>query len=772
LNFECGKYLVSACNLMRKNFFYQPIMSKNFVQVLLPLALDEPFTYLDEIGVEEGDVVKVSFGKKEIWGVVVSCRLLVVGLPLEKIKKILEKNSRVKFSREQLKFIEAIASYNLASRGLVLRAFIGILNSDKVKKIPQGLMQVVDAEKFSLKKLSERQEEIVGKILFSSSFPFLSSAPPSFPSSLAQRVIPSASSLARSAEDLRNLDSEPQLPRSSAFQAKDDVGNKEAKDGGGSKNDKDGGGSKNDKDGGGSKNDKGARLVAENVFLLDGVTGSGKTEIYFALIAKILEKNSAAQILILLPEIALTSQLLLRFEEQFGFKPALWHSKISKKEKREIFYGVVDGSVRVLIGARSALLLPFKNLQLIVIDEEHDSSFKQEDVFNFHARDMAIVKAKAENFPVILSSATPALETYANAVCGKYQHFILSQKFGQKNEIELVDLRREKLDSGNFLSQKLRAGIAENFANKKQTLLFLNRRGYAPVTLCKSCGKKYECADCDFHLVLHKSRKKLICHHCGHQENLNHACKFCGEQDALISVGVGVEKIEEEVKNLFPEARIALVTSDNVTNFSDVDKLVKKILAREIDIIIGTQMIAKGHDFPDLTLVGIVDADGLLYSSELRALEKTFQILTQVIGRAGRRDIVGKILIQTHNPQNFIFEKILQDDKKSFYEFEIKNRQALNLPPFARFAKFEISSFVEADARNFSKKLIQNFPADEKVELFGPAPAPLQRLKNRHHFLVHLKVAKKVNLQKLIADVMKSLDVPNSVRVRIDVDPV
>ncbi len=672
---------MSAQNLMCKNFFYQPIMSKNFVQVLLPLALDEPFTYLDEIGVEDGDVVRVEFGRKQIWGMVVGVKKEVPEqIAPEKIKKILEKNSRVKFSQEQLKFIEVIASYNLASRGLVLRAFIGILNSDKVKKIPQGLVQKVEPEKFLLKKLSKKQEEIVVEILYEESSHF--------------------------------------------------------------------------------------------VALLDGVTGSGKTEIYFALIAKILEKNSVAQILILLPEIALTSQLLLRFEEQFGFTPALWHSKISKKEKREIFYGVVDGSVRILIGARSALLLPFKNLRLIVIDEEHDSSFKQEDVFNFHARDMAIVKAKAENFPVILSSATPALETYANAVCGKYQHFILSQKFGQKNEIELVDLRREKLDSGNFLSQKLRTEITENFANKKQTLLFLNRRGYAPVTLCKSCGKKYECANCDFHLVLHKSRKKLICHHCGHQENLNHTCKFCGEQDALISVGVGVEKIEEEVKNLFPEARIALVTSDNVTNFSDVDKLVKKILAREIDVIIGTQMIAKGHDFPNLTLVGIVDADGLLYSSELRALEKTFQILTQVIGRAGRRDIIGKILIQTHNPQNFIFEKILQDDKKSFYEFEIKNRQALNLPPFARFAKFEISSFAEADAKNFAKKLIQNFPSDEKVELFGPAPAALQRLKNRHHFLVHLKVAKKVNLQKLISDVLRGLEIPKSVRVRIDVDPI
>lgn len=660
-------------------------MSKIFAEVLLPLLFDEPFSYVAENDIECGDVVRVEFGKKEIWGIVVGVsETAPEKIAPEKIKKILEKNSRIKLTKEQLKFIDVIASYNLASRGLVLRAFIGILNSDKVKKLSESKNQKVNPENFHLKKLLPRQQEIYDQL---------------------------------------NI-----------------------------------------------------MLKEQSVFLLDGVTGSGKTEVYFALIAKILAEKTLAkendsQILILLPEIALTSQLLLRFEEQFGFAPALWHSKISKKEKREIFYGVVEGSVRVLIGARSALLLPFKNLKLIVIDEEHDSSFKQEDVFNFHARDMAIVKAKSENFPVILSSATPAVETYANAASGKYHHFILEQRFGQKNEIELVDLRREKMQSDEFLSQKLRAEMAKNLTQNKQTLLFLNRRGYAPVTLCKSCGKKYQCADCDFHLVLHKSKQKLVCHHCGHQEKLAHECKFCGEPDAIISVGVGVEKVEEEVRRTFPEARIALVTSDNVTSFDDVDKLVKQILNHEIDIIIGTQMIAKGHDFPDLTLVGIIDADSSLYSSELRALEKTYQILTQVIGRAGRRDIVGKIIIQTFNPENFIFEKIIKGDKKNFYEFEIKNREMLDLPPFSRMVRFEISAFLEGEARNFAKKLIQNFPVSDKIELFGPAPAALQRLKNRHHFFVNLKTAKKVNLQKLTADVMKNLEIPKSVRVRIDVDP-
>lgn len=272
--------------------------------------------------------------------------------------------------------------------------------------------------------------------------------------------------------------------------------------------------------------------------------------------------------------------------------------------------------------------------------------------------------------------------------------------------------------------------------------------------------------------MLHKAKQKLICHHCGHQEKLFLECKFCGEADALISVGAGVDRIAEEVKNIFPESRIALVTSDNVTSFDDVDRLVAQILNHEIDVIIGTQMIVKGHDFPDLSLVGIIDADAMLYSSELRALEKTYQILTQVIGRAGRRQSKGKVIVQTYNPQNFIFEQIIKSDKKFFYEFEIKNRQTLEMPPFSRFVRFEVSSFLESEAKNFAKKLIQSFPISEKIELFGPAPAALQRLKNRHHFLVNLKAEKKINVQKLIADVLRNIDIPKSIRVRIDVDPV
>jgi primosomal protein N' (replication factor Y) len=663
-------------------------MSKIFAEILLPLVFNQFFTYISQEEVEAGDVVRVEFGKKQLWGVVMAIKKTAPEkIPESKLKKVLEKNSYLKLTANQLKFIEITASYNIAARGLVLKAFIGILNSDKTKKIPELKLQKIAAENFSLKKLLPKQQEIFER-----------------------------------------------LERQIAHRQ-------------------------------------------DSVALLDGITGSGKTEIYFAVIAKILAQRLAPQklrpqILILLPEIALTAQLLLRFEEQFAFRPLLWHSKISAKDKREIFYGIIQGSVQVLIGARSALFLPFKNLQLIIIDEEHDASFKQEDIFKFHARDMAIVKARLESFPVILSSATPGVETYNNAVLGKYYHLILEQKFGQKNAVELIDLRLEKRSHNKVLAQKLQQEIARNLSCHKQTLLFLNRRGYNPVTVCKACGKRYECPNCDFHLVLHKAKEKLLCHYCNHQEKLILECKFCGQAKSLTAVGFGVEKLAEEVKNNFPDARIALVTSDNITSFSDADKLVKQILHREIDIIIGTQMISKGHDFPDLTLVGIIDADSLLYSSELRALEKAYQLLTQVIGRAGRKNEAGKVLIQTYNPQNLLFEKIIQGHKKSFYEFELTNRKAMNLPPFSKLARFDISAFLASDAKNFAKKLISHFPASDKIELFGPAPAAIKRLKNRYHFWVNLKVMKKVNLQKLISDVTQKLEIPASIRFRIDIDPL
>lgn len=655
-------------------------MTEIYLDILLPLPFDRAFTYKAcDCGIAVGDIVKVPFRKKELWGLV-TARADSVDVEPVKIKEIIAKHQTISFDKKLIEFINRIASYNLAPRGLVLKAFIGILNSDKVKSeklANKSLEQKVDLKKIALKTLSAKQQEIFDEI-----------------------------------------------------------------------------------------------SATNNVSLIDAVTGSGKTEIYFALIAKMLQQKNT-QALILLPEIALTSQLVARFHEQFGFKPALWHSKISTKEKREIFCGIASGSVRVLIGARSALLQPFKNLQLIVIDEEHDSSFKQEDIFNFNARDMAILKAALEEFPIILSSATPSLESYINAKSGKYNYFYLGDKFHQRNNaIEMIDLRKIKLESGSYISQTLRESLAKNFALGQQSLLFLNRRGYAPVTLCKSCGQKVNCLNCSSYLVHHKHSRRAICHYCGHNEIFSHDCKSCGEKDAIINVGVGVEKIAEEVTSLFPQARIALVTSDNIANFKDAEKIVGQISNNEIDIIIGTQIIAKGYDFPNLTLVGIVDADSGFYSAELKSSEKSFQLLSQVIGRAGRKDYHGKIFIQTFNPQNFVFEKIIQNDKKGFFDFEIANRKALNMPPFTKMANFIISAFEENKALSAAKMLAGKFPFNDAIEVFGPAPTAIARLKNRYHYRVFLKTEKKINLQKLILDVMKDTDFPNQVRVKIDIDPL
>lgn len=686
-------------------------MNNLFVNVLLPLPFDKSFTYKKSADqrIEIGNLVKVPFRKKELWGLVTEVNLVNENLKPEKIKEVSQINEQVKFDKKLLDFIDWIADYNIAPKGLVLKAFIGILNSDKTKKPNfKAKNQDVDVAKFALKDLSVKQKKVADEIL-------------------------------------------------------QEIDKKESA-----------------------------------VNLLDGVTGSGKTEIYFAAIAKVLNGGSArsskpchpelvsgsypmsnqtnnSQVLILLPEIALTSQLLTRFETQFGFKPALWHSKITPKEKKEIFYGIVAGSVRVLIGARSALLLPFKNLQLIVIDEEHDSSFKQEDIFNFHARDMAILKGKLENFPIILSSATPSLETYANAVSGKYHYFLLDEKFNEQiSEINIIDLRREKLDKDNFISHDLKNEIVKNLERGQQSLLFLNRRGYAPVTLCRACGQKVNCPNCSAYLVAHKGafgQTKMVCHYCGEHEKFSSDCKSCEAEDSLVNIGVGVEKVKEEVEKLFPDARIALVTSDCVTNFKEANDLVQKISNHEIDIIIGTQLIAKGYDFAGLTLVGVVDADSGFYSSELRSSEKSYQLLKQVIGRAGRRKEQGRVFIQTYNPQNFIFEKIIQQDKKSFYDFEMQNRQSMNMPPFTKMASFVVSAFEENLAVNFAKKLVSSFPFNDNIEVFGPAPMPLLRFKNRYHYRVFLKSEKKVNLQKLVNAVVQNLEVPNNVRIKIDIDP-
>jgi primosomal protein N' (replication factor Y) len=520
-------------------------------------------------------------------------------------------------------------------------------------------------------------------------------------------------------------------------------------------------------------NDIKNKFDSNKTFLLHGATGSGKTEIFFHLIADKLKQNCHQQILILLPEIALTSQLVIRFQQQFGFDPVVWHSKITASEKKAIFLAITKGTAKVIIGARSALLLPFLQLGLVIVDEEHDGSFKQEDIFNFHARDMAILYSKIANFTVLLCSATPSLESFHNATSGKYQYLHLTQNFGSGNEINFIDLSQEKTAKKNIITPILQREIAKNMTEKQQTLLFLNKRGYAPVTICKECKHKYSCTNCSFHLVFYKKQNKLLCHHCGYTQKLPQKiathCLVCKAENSLISLGFAIEKLIEETQALFPQARLAVASSDTLKSFTDANNLVQKITNQEVDIIIGTQIIAKGYDFGNLSLIGIVDADSLLYSSNLRATEQGFQLFTQLIGRSGRRKQVGKVFIQTYNPKNLLFQYLNKVD--SFYAFELKNRKIFNLPPFTQMAKLEISAKKAEEALDFAKHLVQHMPIDQKLVVYGPAPAPIAKLKNRHHFLLNINVNKKINLAKLLKDVLAQVKIPSFIRVRVYINP-
>ena len=432
-------------------------------------------------------------------------------------------------------------------------------------------------------------------------------------------------------------------------------------------------------------------LSSFKVALLDGVTGSGKTEVYFEEIAHILEKKK--QVLVLLPEIILTTAWLKRFKARFGVAPALWHSSLTPKQRRDTWEAVRNGSAQVLVGARSALFLPFLNLGLIVVDEEHDSSFKQEEGVLYQARDMAIVRAKIADCPIILASATPSMETYVHAIEGRYLHLKLPERYAKAElpETQIVDMRKKEKGPVRFISKELQKAISDRLTKGEQSLLFLNRRGYAPLMLCRSCGHRLQCPHCSSWLVEHKRNYTLQCHHCGYTMPVPTECPQCHENGVLVACGPGVERIAEEVATLFPNAKVAQITSDTLIHPKDFESLMQQIEAGQLDILIGTQVLAKGHHFPNLTLVGIIDADMGLAGGDLRAGERTFQLLQQVMGRAGREEKKGLALIQSYNPENLIINALSQNDRTSFLTEEMTTRKLLHMPPFGRLASIIVS---------------------------------------------------------------------------------
>ncbi|MFM1977055.1 MAG: hypothetical protein RL145_1901 [Pseudomonadota bacterium] len=523
-----------------------------------------------------------------------------------------------------------------------------------------------------------------------------------------------------------------------------------------------------------------AHLIAKAVatggfspFLLDGVTGSGKTEVYLEAVAQALIARPDEQVLILLPEIALTQAIVARFEQRFGATPAQWHSDIGAAQKRRTWREVAAGRARIVIGARSALFLPFAKLSMILVDEEHDSSFKQDDGLRYHARDMAVARAKFEQATIVLGSATPSMETRLNADAGRYQRLLLPSRYGVAllPEVSLIDLKEYPPERDQWLSPVLVQAMADTLEAREQVLLFLNRRGYAPVVLCRKCGHRMKAPDTESWLVEHKYSNRLVCHLTGFSMRKPDACPNCGAEDGLVSVGPGVERIAAEATERFPDARIEIFSSDTAHNPQAVRELVGRMEKGEIDILIGTQIVAKGHNFPNLTLVGVVDADLGLKGGDPRAGERTYQMLSQVAGRAGRADRPGRALIQTHYPDNEALQALVMGDRDAFIEAESLGRAAVGAPPFGRMAALHIMAqtdeAADAAAQAASDAL---FPADG-VEVWGPAPPPLAMIRGwrRRRFLI--QSSKEVDLSAFMAAWRRGFRVPGSVRVSIDMDP-
>lgn len=508
-------------------------------------------------------------------------------------------------------------------------------------------------------------------------------------------------------------------------------------------------------------------------FLLDGVTGSGKTEAYLEAAARALRADPAAQVLILLPEIALTQALIERIAARFGAAPAEWHSGVAPPQRRKVWEAVAAGRCGIVVGARSALFLPFSNLKLIVVDEEHDGSFKQEEGLVYHGRDLAVARARIEGATVVLASATPSLETLWNAHQGRYGWLRLEARHGaaQLPDIRLLDLRESPPDPQTWLSQPLREAIGETLLKREQVLLFLNRRGYAPVVLCRACGHRLTAPDTDSWLVEHRYTGRLVCHLTGFSMLRPKHCPSCGAEDSLVSVGPGVERVEEEVRQLFPEARTAVFSSDTVPDGKSARALIQRMAEGEIDILVATQAAAKGHNFPRLTLVGVVDADLGLRGGDLRAAERTYQLLTQATGRAGRADRPGRALLQTWTPEHPVLQALAAGDRDAFVEAEMAERDAATLPPYGRLAAIILSSENPQAVEKTARDLAENIPNAERLEVYGPADAPLALVRGRRRKRLLVRADRDVDIQGFLRAWLARVKVPGSVRLSVDVDP-
>ena len=719
------------------------------VSVLLPLPLAGAYDYhvSSNVNVAPGDFVAVPLGRRKLTGVVWGAASGDVAA--EKLKPIAEHIAARPLPEELCKLVDWVANYTLAPPGAVLRMAMSVPDALEPPR-PLAAFALSDSGRAALaaddKALTKARRRVLQ---------VAADGPPDTAAALAERAACGAGvvrALAASGllcpvdlprrvppepPDFRRVS--PSLSAAQADSARDLVGRVEA--------------------GGFS------------VTLLDGVTGSGKTEVYFAAIAACLAKGKQA--LVLLPEIALSAQWLGRFVARFGVPPALWHSELGHAQRRDTWRDVAEGKATVLVGARSALFLPFPDLGLIIVDEEQDLSYKQEDGVIYHARDMAVVRASLAKIPIVLVSATPSLETLVNVEQGRYRRLHLPARFGEARlpEIRIVDMRRNPPERQRFLSPPLVTALAETLKAGEQAMLFLNRRGYAPLTLCRSCGHRLECPNCTAWLVEHRLLGQLQCHHCGHAEQLPALCPHCGAAKSFVPCGPGIERLSEEVAARFPEARLGVMASDTLTGPRAAEELIHAVEAHEIDVLIGTQVVAKGHHFPLLTLVGVVDADLGLEGGDLRAAERTFQLLHQVAGRAGREERPGTVYIQTWMPEHGVMAALLADDRDRFFALEAESRKAHGMPPYGRLAAVILSA-PDDDAADFAaRSFARAAPHLPGVETLGPAPAPLRVLRGRHRRRFLVKARRDVNLQNVLRQWLARVKVPGNVRVQVDVDP-
>ena len=505
--------------------------------------------------------------------------------------------------------------------------------------------------------------------------------------------------------------------------------------------------------------------------VLEGVTGSGKTEVFFEAIENVIKNKKQA--LIMVPEISLTPQLETRFLKRFGFLPNIWHSKISEKKRKEIWHRCYLGESIIVVGARSSLFLPFSKLGLIVVDEEHDASYKQEDNIRYQARDLAIVRAQIDKALIILSSATPSLETQNNINKNKYEYVYLASQFSgiELPPIELIDLKLDKLEKNRWISNRIFKELQNSLIKKEQALLFLNRRGYSPLSLCIECGHRYQCEQCTSWLVMHKEKKRLQCHHCGSIYPIEPNCPKCLTKNSIKLIGPGVERLEEELKLLFPEKSIGIMSSDNANTTNKIKKIIDDFENKKIDILVATQIMAKGYDFPNLSFVGVIDADSGLLGGDMRAIERTYNLLQQVSGRAGRSKKQGKVFIQTYYPEQPVIQSLQKRDRKKFVEQSLKDREDFLIPPFGYMTALILSSSSKAKTEMYGRKIVQITKIPENISILGPVEAPIFLMRGQYRFRILIKGNSRKILNKFTRFIIKKCPTPSSIRLIVDVDP-